>query len=139
MGSSQYLWNDNSMDENIIVGEGTYWVSNQNKCGYSSDSIFVSYEDCVSKFSLPSIFTPNLDNINDHFVPLENENLKSIEITIYNRWGLIQYESKGPSFKWDGYNKKREIVSAGTYYYVIEYINLLDERYHLNGFITILR
>ena len=50
----------------------------------------------------PNSFTPDEDGINDEWKMYSNENIEQIEITIFNRWGEIIFQTKDISKGWDG-------------------------------------
>lgn len=80
--------------------------------------------------------TPNGDGSNDYFYIKNIEAFPNNEITIYNRWGNIVYQTKGYDNKWDGTHRGKELP-VGNYYYII---NLNDSDNTSNtGYITILR
>ncbi len=93
---------------------------------YEKNSIFI-----------PNTFTPNGDNINDEFVVAIN-NLISYRIKIFNRWGDLLFESKSISDNWNGMHKG-ESLPIGTYYYVIEIVNLNRQSIRKSGSISIIR
>ena len=66
---------------------------------------------------LPNVFTPNNDGINDFFIPVELIGINDFEITIYNRWGNLVYESVNKLY-WDGKYKGKD-CSEGVYFWVI--------------------
>lgn len=72
-------------------------------------------------YELPNVFTPNGDQYNDYFTPFPETvgSVESIEIFIFNRWGLQVFESTDPLIMWDGRNQQtnRE-CPEGTYFYV---------------------
>jgi gliding motility-associated-like protein len=71
------------------------------------------------EITVPNVFTPNGDGINDFFavkgLPEDAcaEQFRSVEIT--NRWGQLMYTSADPRFRWSGAN-----APIGTYYYLIQ-------------------
>lgn len=71
-------------------------------------------------YELPNIFTPNGDNANDFFISLPYRYVKDIEIKIYDRWGLLLFETTDPDVMWNGTNAKgsKAPCSDGTYFYV---------------------
>jgi gliding motility-associated-like protein len=89
---------------------------------YSNESAFsnvVCIDNCP-EYSLPSIFSPNADQLNDIFKPFPYRYVKEIDLKIYNRWGGIVFETKDPAIGWDGKNKESEtLCTDGIYYYVI--------------------
>jgi len=96
---------------------------------YSNESAFsnvVCIDNCP-EYTLPSIFSPNADQLNDFFKPFPYRYVKEIDLKVYNRWGGIVYETTDPAIAWDGKNKESgTLCSDGIYYYVIrvDYIRL---------------
>lgn len=74
--------------------------------------------DGVSHISLPNVFTPNHDSINDVFAPFIDE-ISSMDMYIYNRWGNLIFESHQVRSFWDGYTNSGEPCSDGIYFCVI--------------------
>lgn len=70
---------------------------------------------------MPDAFTPNGDGRNDYYFPVFNQ-LQSLEIWVFNRWGEIIFYSKDlESQGWDG-NFKGKDAPNGTYIYKVNYI-----------------
>ena len=82
--------------------------------------------------TIPNIFTPNNDGVNDvlKFTSC-NEIVKTI---IYNRWGNKVFETDNINFYWDGRTTSGIECSDGTYYYVIQ-----TETEIQKGFIQLIR
>lgn len=98
-----------------------------------------------SGYELPNVFTPNGDQRNDYFTPFPESlgGVESIEIFIFNRWGLQVFESTDPLIMWDGRNQQtNKDCPDGTYFYVCEVyeknLSGLVQR-TLQGSVTILR
>ncbi len=72
----------------------------------------------VEPLSIPNVFTPNADGINDLFLPT-GDAIGNYRLLIYNRWGnlIAELENTG----WNGRNKQGADVVDGTYYYVFEF------------------
>ncbi len=88
----------------------------------------------------PTAFTPDGDEHNQNWnVSIEGIDIYSYNLTIYNRWGEIIWESNDASIGWDGtYNGK--LVQAGTYAWKIEARDgLNDGKYVWNGHMNVLR
>lgn len=89
---------------------------------YQNESAFsniICVDNCPL-YTLPNIFTPNLDGKNDLFVPFEYRYVESIDLKIFNRWGNVVFETKDPDINWDGINKDSGNPSVdGTYFYTI--------------------
>ncbi|GAB3762354.1 gliding motility-associated C-terminal domain-containing protein [Spirosoma pomorum] len=71
-----------------------------------------------AEITVPNVFTPNGDGINDYFGVKDlpdnvcAEQFRSIDIS--NRWGKIIFTSIDPKFRWYGTD-----TPVGTYYYLI--------------------
>lgn len=122
-------WNDLPLTETIYcmgsdtleVGSYNIKVVTQNN-GYISESNYVT---CIQPepptITIPNVFTPNGDGVNDYF------NIRNLllydyrPVVIYNRWGNIVYQSNQYNNDWDGKG-----VSDGVYYGIVS-INLNNE------------
>jgi gliding motility-associated-like protein len=84
----------------------------------ASQYINIKTQDCLP--SMPNVFTPNNDGINDKFIIKDLEKYPNSGIEIYNRWGLKVYESANYLNDWDGSNwKNSKPLDAGTYFYIL--------------------
>lgn len=110
-----------------------------------SNESFVSNKICLDDctyYELPNVFTPNGDNIHDLFQPFfPYYFVEKVDMKIYDRWGLLMFETDDPDINWDGRNyKSGKIVSRGVYYYICDvYEQRLTgvEVRHLHGFIHV--
>jgi len=85
--------------------------------------------------SIPSVFTPNGDGINDTWNIPALVNYPNCNVSVYNRFGGLVFQSKGYDKAWDSrYNGK--VLPQGTYYYVI---NTDSGSSPLTGSVTIIR
>ena len=64
---------------------------------------------------IPSAFTPNGDGVNDTF-GVKGEGIRNYHFYIYDRWGVVIFESTNPKLQWDG-KLKGEPAEQGTYVY----------------------
>ncbi len=71
------------------------------------------------RYRLPNVFTPNSDNINDFFVPFPGyTSVERVEMQIFNRWGILVFETNDPEIKWDGRDKNtNNLCPEGVYFY----------------------
>lgn len=68
------------------------------------------------KLIFPDAFTPNKDQLNDYFSPVQ-EGLEEMEFSIYDTWGGLIYFEKGNSLRgWDGTIRNKQ-TENGNYYY----------------------
>jgi gliding motility-associated-like protein len=93
----------------------------------------------------PNAFSPNGDGVNDLFEVnaqsiyelTGNRNL-DYRIQIYDRYGMLLFESKNFDKSWDGtYNGK--VMPEGVYYYYIFAVGLNDDNFSRSGTITLIR
>lgn len=85
----------------------------------------------------PNVFTPNGDKINDVF-KFSNSNLKDLNCTIYDRWGLKLYQWTGVLGYWDG-NVKSLPAPSGTYFYILNYTTVFGEVKTEKNFFSLFR
>lgn len=143
--STSYSWNmGNSMTytttnaATVYGNAGTYTVvltaTNGVCTATASTTILV---DLVSMFSVPNVFTPNGDGRNDVF-RLDAVNMGEINMTIFDRWGLKMFESTDHGrMEWDGKTKGGNLVTDGTYFYIIHAKGLDGQDYNLQGSVTV--
>ena len=84
------------------------------------DTEKVSYSDIQQccHFSYPNAFTPNNDGHNDGFRVVTYGNMRSYDLTIYNRWGQRIFWTSDPHKVWDG-TYGGVPCEIGTYYYYL--------------------
>lgn len=75
--------------------------------------------DNCTDYTLPNVFTPGGDLINDLFGPGTFKYVETVDVKIYNRWGVKLFETTDPAVNWDGtYSVTGADVPDGVYYYV---------------------
>ncbi len=92
------------------------------------------------ELDIPNTFTPNGDKANDTWRvrPVADANrFNKALIKVYNKKGLLLYESKGFEKSWDGFFNG-EILPVDTYYYTID-LNLSYAKKTYKGTVMILR
>ncbi|NLR90362.1 Ig-like domain-containing protein [Flammeovirga agarivorans] len=93
---------------------------------YAEESAFVLI-DIGPELVIYSSFTPNNDGINDYWHIKDIEFYPNNEVTIYNRWGNVVYNSNGynnADISWDGTNNGNgagnNVLPAATYFYKVD-------------------
>jgi gliding motility-associated-like protein len=78
-----------------------------------------------SELSIPNVFTPDGDGINDYFI-VQSKSIRTIDVEVFSRSGLkvYSYYSEGkPLDEWTGWdgnvNNSSAKASPGVYFYVI--------------------
>lgn len=84
--------------------------------------------------SMPNVFTPNGDGINDFFVPIKFENIDYAHLQIMNRWGKLIFETEDVLNGWNG-----DGSSDGTYYWLIRYRDAVNDEKTIYGFLNLFR
>ena len=87
----------------------------------------------VKELIIPNIFTPNGDGFNDFFEIKNNENW-TIQVAIYNRWGIKVFDNKDYKNNWNG-----DKLSTGVYFYVISAKALGKPEFKQSGSLELLR
>ncbi|HYV90352.1 MAG TPA: gliding motility-associated C-terminal domain-containing protein, partial [Chitinophagales bacterium] len=108
---TQYLPTANS----LAPGTYTVIVTDSNGCKVMDT---VTITEAPNIFAVPNAFTPNGDGLNDIFIP-NQQNLATMQMLIFNRWGQMIFASTDVKKGWDGrFNGIEEEV--GTYVYQIK-------------------
>lgn len=98
---------------------GCYAVTAVDSVGNESAMGDTVCGDNCPVYTLPNIFTPNSDRVNDLFVPFPYRGVKVIDLQIFNRWGQVVFTTNDPDIRWDGtLNNGGEPVPDGVYFYV---------------------
>jgi gliding motility-associated-like protein len=108
--------------------------------GILSDSVCV---DNCPYYSLPNVFSPDDNSMNDKFIPFPYKFVDKIDLKIYDRWGQLVFETTDPDINWNGkYYKNNLDVSEGVFFYVC-YVDMIRlsgiQTITLTGFVHLLR
>ncbi len=107
-----------------------------NKGCTTSDSATVIVIGTPQVF-IPNSFSPNDDGNNDLFL-IYGENIKTVNLKVFNRWGELVFNSENLLAGWDG-NYKGQAQQPGVYVYEAQ-VTFLDNTQTLRtGSITLLR
>ena len=127
---ANYIWNTGSADPLIEISEaGIYSVVITTACSQASaQTLVITPEDCFTSpaFSIPNVFSPDGNGVNDFFTVSTNlpENVIAMEGTMYDRWGNILYTSRAIPFTWDGMADGKP-MNPGVHVYLIR-VTYLD-------------
>ncbi|MEQ9187592.1 MAG: gliding motility-associated C-terminal domain-containing protein [Cryomorphaceae bacterium] len=120
---STVRWNTGDTGRSILVKDSglVYASMSFNGCE-GRDSINVTWRtlDPDSFFLVPNVMTPNADGINDVLgLHVVNPSLiTEYSLLVYNRWGVLLFESAYINHDWDGRMPSGEPAEVGTYYYI---------------------
>ncbi len=131
-----YFWQDGSTQPTYKATKpGNYFVD-------------ITAGNCTKRFTIevagtetllmPNVFTPNSDNLNEIFKPIENCGIAAGTLVIYNRWGQQVFKTSEIGNGWNGsVNGKK--VSGGIYFWAIEYTNFSNTRKRFKGWVELVR
>ncbi|MBI2967959.1 MAG: gliding motility-associated C-terminal domain-containing protein [Bacteroidetes bacterium] len=112
---------------------------------FNNESPFsnVSCIDNCPVYTLPNVFTPDGNNINDRFTPFPYKYIEKVDVIIFNRWGQVVFETTDPDILWDGKHQSTgKDCTTGVYYYLCKVTEkrLYGPQEHvLTGYIELLR
>jgi gliding motility-associated-like protein len=122
---------------------GCYFIAGVDSAGNESLPLNeVCIENCP-QYELPNVFTPNADGFNDLFRPFPYRFVSSIDMVIYNRWGIPVFTTTNRDVLWDGKDQESKMeLPDGVYYYTCivneVYLEGIRQR-KLNGTVQIIR
>ncbi len=123
----------------------TYTVQRTECSNLTTDTVRVIVDDCDPSFTVPNVFTPNYDDVNDTWginFSTVNSRIKNFKMNIYDRWGLLVYSTNSelstPNSKWDGHTTSGMECSSGVYYYIITF-EKNEEHILLKGHLSLFR
>jgi len=92
--------------------------------------VTINVEDIIT---VPELFTPNGDNVNDILLIDGLDNYTNNSFTVYNRWGNVVYQNSDYQNNWDGNSNVKFVLgskelSVGVYYYILKYSNWTKEK-----------
>jgi len=109
----------------MALAAGTYQYILSDSLGCAG-SLTVNLGAGNCPFYFPNIFSPNLDGVNDYFVPqgVSSSDAQILRLQIYDRWGGLVFEQgsgllEDPKYRWDG-RRLGEDLSQGIYVYFME-------------------
>ena len=109
-------------------------ASNEFCTGRMTYTIHVNRQEAL--IYLPNAFSPNDDGINDLF-GAKGLYFTPISLKVYNRYGGLLFEGRGPNHHWDG-TAGGQKVNPGAYLFTFEYENLYGERNIVSGEILVM-
>jgi gliding motility-associated-like protein len=78
----------------------------------TTDTIIANFSKEPFLYFVPNTFSPNNDNLNEVFKPVLNGNDPAYyHFSIYDRWGVLIFETSDPEAGWNGTYK-----GNGTHY-----------------------
>ncbi|MEO9891733.1 gliding motility-associated C-terminal domain-containing protein [Aurantibacter sp.] len=97
---------------------------------FFTDAALITVNQQEDELEVFNVVTPNNDGVHDVLTIRNIESYPTNDIQIYNRWGILVYETLGYNNlnnSFDGYSRGRTTVNqnerlpVGTYYYILNY------------------
>ncbi len=148
--ANNYVWDfgngTNVTTTNINPTSATYLIAPQDYIvymvasnGYCSDTVSKIVKALLPpEIFVPNVFSPNDDQSNDIFF-VTSQNLASLELLIFNRWGNLMATISDPQDGWDGRTDNGNDATAGVYFYKYVATGQAGEEIKGQGFITLVR
>jgi gliding motility-associated-like protein len=111
-------------------------VTNSGGCDDTTELCIVAVSEAV--FSVPNVFTPNADGVNDVFL-ITGTGIKSLHCEIYDRWGVLVYQWDSVSSGWDGRTTSGYQATDGVYYYALSVTDFSEKTIEVKGFVQLIR
>ncbi len=114
-----YDWeNGNTTAEsyNLESGYYTITITDNNSCEKDTIIYVGMTDDCLQ---IATVLTPNGDGKNDVWVIKAADNYPQMQVSVFDRTGILVFESLGYAEPWDGsYNGKK--LPIGSYFFIID-------------------
>jgi gliding motility-associated-like protein len=93
------------------------------------------------RWFMPNAFTPNGDGQNDGFYGKGLlDGVSDFNMTIWNRWGELIFETNSPTEQWNGRVKNAGGMSpAGVYVYLVTFTDPRGKKLEYRGFATLVK
>ena len=126
-----YVWSNGETSQSIWASVNTtssvqLVVSDGNACTASATSNLVVIPCGSIVYTIPNVFSPNGDGVNDQY-GIFSENVLSQEAIIVNRWGDLMLELNQVNQLWDGLLPNGEVAKEGVYFMKYRLIGLGGE------------
>ena len=149
-----YLWDFGDQTTSTDF-EPIHTYSTNLQTGYVATLVTTSEAGCVDSVSMPisyqelliyyvpNSFTPDADEHNQLFTPVFTSGFspENFEMTIFNRWGELVWQSYDHTEGWDGsYGVEGLDSPSGSYIWVISFKPKdNDDKLKITGFVNLLR
>jgi gliding motility-associated-like protein len=103
-------------------------------CSDSTTYMVDYWSDHITDIYIPNSFTPNFDGLNEKFEILGNVDCFFGKLQIFDRWGIVIFETDKPgSDFWDG-KINMKAVPEGIYNYLLS-----GKKYSRSGTVTVIK
>jgi len=130
-----YDWSSGESAEDItdlVSGEYYVLITDEHNCEYYA---YINLTQPLD-LAMPTGFSPNSDGRNDLFEIRGIDAYPDNEVTIFNRWGNIVYNTTGYNNTWSGVSNQGNDLPDGTYFVVV---TINSEEITLNNYVDLRR
>ncbi|MDX1940343.1 MAG: gliding motility-associated C-terminal domain-containing protein, partial [Saprospiraceae bacterium] len=128
-----FTWDDETKENpRTLDRAGIYRASDKNCILPTTYEFKLQKEPCQCNIYLPTAFSPNNDGENDRLELFSNCAFQQFQLTIYNRWGGVVFESNTPDIQWNGLFRQKPLES-GIYAALVRYQLLNDSNEQEEG------
>lgn len=132
-------WSDGTVDEMSIIAFDTlnYIATFEDQYGCTGDDTMKIHSLCIP----PDPTLPNVISIESPWTPfgeITPEKVQKSDFTVYNRWGLIMFQTDENLPTWNGINDLGMRCSPGVYFWIWKYTDNTGEELIYNGFAQLL-
>lgn len=105
----------------VYTSEGQYMVTLMvtNEHGCVTEIVQGPYLVLAPDLSIPNVFTPNGDDINDRFL-VNYTGSQPFQLEVFDRWGVKMYSGKDKYEGWTGMTTDGGAAPEGIYYYTVQ-------------------
>ena len=129
------IWSDGSTLPSLnVTSSGNYMYSISNDCYTATDTALVDFYLC--DIQVPNIVSLSSTNGNQLFF-VNTSGISSFHCVILNRWGNLINEINDVNGAWDGKDKNGDLVTEGTYFYLIDAIKEGGSAVKMHGFVVL--
>lgn len=111
-------------------------VTDSSGCADTATYMVKVVNNCY--IAVPGAFTPNGDGLNDELSPLNTYKVSQLLFRVYNRKGVLVFESRDRDTRWDG-RYRGEPQDAGTYAWILSYLDELGKPVQYSGSSVLIR
>ncbi|MEX0275007.1 MAG: T9SS type B sorting domain-containing protein, partial [Flavobacteriaceae bacterium] len=105
------IFQSSNIFRNVLPGEHTITVRDIHGCGELVEKITV--------VDFPRFFTPNGDGIHDTWKIIGVETLARLEVSIFDRYGKLMFQTPDKDFEWDGTFKGSRLPSSDYWFRIV--------------------
>lgn len=136
MDSTLFIWENHSYTFTAASNVVVIKISPNTDAYIAIDGICLLPASSV--VSMPDIFTPDNNGINDLFHPINmTNNLSEVTLKIVNRWGNLVYETNDPMSGWNG-QFNEEDCTEGVYFWILTY-TINNDQTKESGYLHLMR